>query len=202
MSSPSSPSPSIPPGSPQAPQAPRKRGLRGGYVASLVSAVVTLVVLGVLLALGPWVRQPAPDFISEVGTNLYVRLEVDREDLDTIGVYGLSYSGSCSFTTPSGASGEYRTHGASSFDYGAEEWHLVQSLEVTESGTYSISCSNPTSEFGVASTDVVENARTRQFMWAMTWITLPALGLVATVTFAVVTRVRDRRERAAASERH
>ncbi len=187
--------------SPGSPQAPRRRRLRGGYVASLVCAVVTLVVLGVLLALGPWVRQPAPDFISEVDTNLYVRLEVDREDLDTIGVYGLSYSGSCSFTTPSGTSGEPQNHSVSSFDYGAEEWHLVQSLEVTESGTYSISCSNTTSEFGVASTDVVESARTRQFMWAMTWIALPTLGLVATVAFAVVTRVRDRRERAAAAAR-
>ncbi len=187
--------------SPGSPQAPRRRRLRGGYVASLVSAVVTLVVFGILLALGPWVRHPAPDFISEVDTNLYVRLEVDREDLDTIGVYGLSFDTPCSFTTPSGAPGESEYHTVRSVDYGAEEWHLVQTLEVTESGTYSISCSNTTSEFGLASTYVADSAGTRQFMWAMTWITLPTLGLVATVTFAVVTRVRDRRERAAASER-
>ncbi|MEE2048961.1 hypothetical protein [Nocardiopsis tropica] len=199
MSSPSSPSPSM---SPSSPQAPRRRRLRGGYVASLVSAVVTLVVFGVLLALGPWVRHPAPDFISEVGTNLEAQLEVDEEDLDVIGVYGLSFDGICSFTTPSGTPGMSERRHVRSVDYGAEEWHLVQTLEVTESGTYDISCDNRKTEFGLASTYVSDSAGRRQFTWAITWITLPVLGLATTVTIAVVTRRRDRQEKAAASGRH
>ncbi|MEE2043041.1 hypothetical protein Q7689_06410 [Nocardiopsis tropica] len=42
----------------------------------------------------------------------------------------------------------------------------------------------------------------RQFTWAVIWITLPVLGLATTVTIAVVTRRRDRQEKAAASGRH
>ncbi|GAA0977993.1 hypothetical protein GCM10009551_015510 [Nocardiopsis tropica] len=82
------------------------------------------------------------------------------------------------------------------------KWHLVQTLEVTESGTYDVSCDNRNTEFGLASTYVADSAGMRQFTWAVIWITLPVLGLATTVTIAVVTRRRDRQEKAAASGRH
>lgn len=185
---------------PPSPSSPRTRPLRGGYVASLACAVLTIVVFGVLLALGPWVRHPSPDFIGEVGRDLQVQVDVEEEGLDVIGIYGLSFGGLCEFTTPSGALAESRRHSVTSFDYGAEQWHLVQTMEVTESGTYQIRCTNTQADFGVASTYVADTARIRQFTWAMIWVTLPTAGLAATVVLAVVTLVHDRRSRAAEAQ--
>ncbi|WP_223809098.1 hypothetical protein [Nocardiopsis listeri] len=196
MSSPSAPL------SPKSPKAPRERPLRSGYVASLVCAAVTLVVFGILLVLGPWVRHPTPDFISEVGRNLEVRLDVEEEDIGELGVYGLTFEGFCTVTTPSGARGESHRQGTSGYDFGAEEWDLVQTLEITETGTHDIVCENPDTEFGIASKDVVENAGMRQGLWTLTRIGLPILGLFATVTIAMVTRMRDRQEKAAMPQSH
>lgn len=197
MSAMSKPSPL--PSSPPAPQTRLGRRLRGGYIASLVSLVATLVVLGVLFALGPWVRQPAPDFISDVSPDLQLELELAEEHVGELGVYGRSFEGVCSVLTPSGGAGVTQLQGASRYSYGSEEWHLIQILEIPEAGTYEITCSNAQTDFGIAAMDVVEGAPTRQMAWGLTWVLLPVLGLAATVTLAVVTRVRDRRERAAAA---
>ncbi|MEU3307449.1 hypothetical protein [Nocardiopsis sp. NPDC006832] len=196
MSSTSTP---LPPDSPNTPGRPR---LRSGYVASLICAVVTLVVFGILLALGPWVRHPAPDFISEVGRDLEVRLDVEEGDLGEIGVYGLKFNGYCMVTTPSGVHGETELHAASGYYFGAEEWNLVQTLELTETGTHDIVCENPDTDFGIASKDLYENAPTRQLLWGLTRISLPVLGLVTTVTIVVVTWVRDRRGKAVIRRSH
>lgn len=189
---------SSPPPAPPSP--PHTRPLRGGYVASLICAVLTVVVLGILLALGPWVRHPAPDFIGEVGRDLQVQVDTEEEGLDVIGVYGLSFGGLCEFTTPSGTLAESRRHSVTSFDYGDEQWHLIQTMEVTESGTYRVRCTNTQADFGVASTYVADTARIRQFTWALVWVTLPTAGLTATVVMAVVTLRHDRRAKAAAAQ--
>lgn len=196
MSSTSTPFPT------ESPNTPGRPPLRSGYVASLICAVVTLVVFGILLALGPWVRHPAPDFISEVGRDLEVQLDVEERDLGEIGVYGLKFNGYCTVTTPSGDHGETELHAASGHYFGAEEWKLVQTLEITETGAYDIVCDNPDSDFGIASKDLYENAPTRQLLWGLTWISLPVLGLVTTVTIVVVTWVRDRREKAVIMRSH
>ncbi|WP_239646319.1 hypothetical protein [Nocardiopsis prasina] len=188
-----------PPGVQPAPQVTPGRRPRGGYIASLVSLVATVVVFGILLALGPWVRHPAPDFISEVDQNLDVELELGEEHLGELGVFGRSFGGACSVHRPSGTPGNVQMRGASSFSYGADEWNLVHVLEIVEPGTHTITCTNEGVEFGVASMHVVETASTRQMLWAFTWIGLPALGLLTTVTIGVVTLVRDRREKAASA---
>ncbi|OLT25323.1 hypothetical protein BJF83_23210 [Nocardiopsis sp. CNR-923] len=158
----------------------------------------TLVVLGVLVALGPEVRQPAPDFISDVSPNLQIELELGEEHMGELGVYGESFDGACSALTPSGSAGATQMRGASRYTYGAQEWHLIQVLEIPEAGTYQISCSNAQVDFGIASMDVVESAPTRQMVWALAWVLVPVLGLATTVTLTVLTRVRDRRQKAAA----
>ncbi|MET9780848.1 hypothetical protein [Nocardiopsis alba] len=159
--------------------------------------MATVVVFGVLLALGPWVRQPTPDFITETEQNLEVELELGEEHLGELGVYGRSFGGGCSFHRPSGTPGEIQMRGAGTFSYGAEEWNLVHVLTVVEPGTHKLSCSNDETEFGVASMHVVETASTRQMLWGLTWIGLPILGLITTVTLGVLTLLRDRREKAA-----
>mgnify|MGYP001163250136 CR=1 FL=1 len=177
-------------------QNPRRRHLRGGYIASLVCLAVTLVVLAILLAVGPEVRQPAPHFITDPPKD-HVQFELElTEEQNELGVFGRS-GGACSTITPSGQSGDFQTRGASRYTYGAQEWSLVQILHTPEAGTYKITCTSARGEIGIASMDVVNNAPTRQMVWALTWVTLPALGLVATIVLAVVTRVRDRRDRAA-----
>jgi hypothetical protein len=191
------PHPQSPP-PPAAAQATGKRRLRKGYIASLVSLTTTLVVFAVLLVLGPYVRQPAPDFMAEPSLNLDVELELGEEHLGELGIYGLWFGPSCNFTNPAGGPGKIQMRGAASFDYGAEEWDLVHVVEITETGTHRITCYNEDVEFGVASMHVVETAQTRQRVWVLTWIGLPLIGLVTTVTIAAVTFVRARRERAAA----
>ncbi|MEC3893767.1 hypothetical protein GTW20_14035 [Nocardiopsis alba] len=159
--------------------------------------MATVVVFGVLLALGPWVRHPTPDFITETERNLEVELELGEEHLGELGIYGRSFSGACSFHRPSGTPGETQMRGAASVSYGAEEWNLVHILTVVEPGTHKLVCSNDETEFGVASMHVVETASTRQMLWGLTWVGLPLLGLIATVTLGVLTLLRDRREKAA-----
>ncbi len=188
---------SMPSPPPSPVQAPRGRRLRGGYIASLACLAVTLVVLAVLLAVGPEVRQPAPDFITDPRSDhAQFELELGEEHVGEIGVFG-RFGGACTTITPSGQAGDFQTRGASRYTYGPEEWSLVQILHTPEAGTYEITCTSPRGEIGIASMDVVNNAPTRQMVWGLTWVTLPALGLVATIVLAVATRVRDRRERIA-----
>lgn len=178
-------------------QNPRRRRLRGGYIASLACLAATLVVLAVLLAVGPEVRQPAPDFITDPRSDhAEFELELGEEHVGEIGVFG-RFGGACTTITPSGQAGDFQTRGASRYTYGAQEWSLVQILHTPEAGTYEITCTSAQGEIGIASMDVVNNAPTRQMVWGLTWVTLPALGLVATIVLAVATRVRDRRQRAA-----
>ncbi|MEU0237695.1 hypothetical protein ABZ234_08385 [Nocardiopsis sp. NPDC006198] len=159
----------------------------------------TVVILGVLFALGPWVRHPAPDFLTEIDDQpLQIEVELGEEHIGELGVYGRAFGFGCSFTNPSGTMAQTQIRGASSFDYGGGEWNLVQVVEITESGTHEIACNNQGVEAGIASMDVVESAPARQMLWGITWVSLPALGLITTVAIALVTLVRARRQKAAA----
>ncbi|MEU0237742.1 hypothetical protein ABZ234_08620 [Nocardiopsis sp. NPDC006198] len=199
MSSPH-PYPPLPPQAPSPAPAPRQSRLRGGYIASLISLVATLMVLGILFAFGPWVRQPAPEFITEVTDEpLLIEVDLGEEHLGELGVYGRSGSFGCAVRNPSGTLAEGTRHWASRYTYGDSEWNLDNVLEITETGTHEISCTNR-GDAGIATMDVVENAPTRQMLWAITWVSLPTLGLVTTVALAVVTLVRARRQKAAADQ--
>lgn len=187
-----------PPSPPAAAQATGKRRLRKGYIACLVSLATTLVVFAVLLVLGVDARQPAPDFLAEPDRELDVELELGEEHVGELGLYSQLYEGGCAFTTPSGEPGLSTSQSVTPFDYGDEKWQLIRTMEIPEAGIYRFVCDNENADFGIASTHVADTARNRQLAWGLTWLGLPAIGLITTATIAAVTFRRDRREKAAA----
>lgn len=205
MSTPTPPEASPAP-APQQPPRPRpSQRLRPGYLASLISLAVTVMLTGTLLVVGTDAPHPEPDFIAgPAGETEFVggpradidfEIEVDEDDLGAVAVFAPNGKiGMCTHYPPSGG-GDSGETSSSPTAYGAQDWTLRSVHQIEEAGTHLFQCVS-NEEVGIAPASTVDAAQARQFAWALLWLSMPLLFL-ATVTIALVTFVRSRRERAA-----
>lgn len=199
----STPPQASPVSAPQQPPRQRTgRHLRPGYLASLVCLTVAVLLSGTLLVVGTDAPHPEPDFIAGpkgedefidgLRTDVDFEIEVGEEDLGEVAVFHIpGESGSCVLYPPSGdrSLGDFAS---SPTQYGTQNWEVWQVHEFEMTGTHLFQCSD---RVGIASADTIDAARTRQFVWAVLWLSMPLPFLAAAIT-ALVTFVRSRRERA------